>query len=158
MDALVARIRARLKKPEAEEAELIALLDAALAAGETAATENATIKARCAELELAETSRKADVFVAEHGGKVVDAAKLRARFIADPQGTTEMVGMIKVAPAIEAKPPRMLGRDAEAPQRDASPDKATQRKAAIASIKARDNCSNVQAVNRAQKESPELWQ
>jgi hypothetical protein len=155
MDALIARIRARFKKPEAEEAELIALLDAMLAAGETAATECASLKARNQELELAETNRKADAFVAEHGAKVADAAKLRARFIEDPAGTVATLSLLK--PVEAAKPARMLGRDGETPERDAQPDKAAQRKALIATIKARDNCSNVQATTRAQRENPELW-
>ena len=155
MDALIARLRAWFKKPEAEEPELLALLDAALAAGESAATENATIKARCSELELAETNRKADAFVAEHGAKVQDSAKLRARYIEDPAGTVATLSLLK--PVESAKPVRMLGRDGEPPQRDAQPDKAAARKALTASIKARDNCTNVQASLRAQREQPELW-
>ena len=156
MDALIAQLRAWFKKPEATAEELMALLDSALKAGDTAATENATIKARCSELELAETNRKADAFVAEHGAKVQDSAKLRARFIEDPAGTVATLSLLK--PVEAAKPARMLGRDGEPPQRDAQPDKAAARKALTASIKARDNCTNVQATTRAQRENPELWQ
>ena len=160
---LVERIRARLGKPDAKEDEVFDLLDAALKAGETAITDKATLTARVKDLEKADIDRKADEFVKEHGPKVADAAKLRARFVADPVGTREAFALLK-APAT-APVARALGRDGQSvqtpDQRDGdgagSADITKQRKTAIATIKARDNCSHAQAVIRAQKENPSLW-
>jgi len=155
MDALIARIRARFKKPEAQEDELIALLDAALTAGDTAATECASLKARTQELELAETNRKADAFVAEHGAKVADAAKLRARFIEDPAGTVATISLLK--PVEAAKPARMLGRDGETPERaEGEANKAAQ-KEAIAAAVSKHRCTRARAWEIVRSERPELF-
>lgn len=155
--SLLDRVRARLGKPDAQEDEVYDLLDAALKAGETATTEKATLQARVKDLEKADTERQADEFVKEHGGKVSDTAKLRARFIADPAGTRETVGLLK-APAPAAA--RQLGREAKTPgdrAEDSAQDLAAQRKQAIATVKARDNCTHAQAAARAQREHPALW-
>ena len=156
---LIDRLRARLGKPDAKEDEVFDLLDAALTAGDTAKTEVATLQARAKELEQAELNRQADEFVTAHEGKVADKAKLRARFVADPSGTREAFALLKAAP--DKPSARQLGRDAQTPGDSAGTqgqDSAQKRKAAIASVKARDNCSNAQAAVRAQRENAGLWQ
>lgn len=156
---LIEKLRALFGKPEAQEDEIFALVDAALKAGDTAKTDSAKLQARVQDLEKADTDRKADEFVKEHGAKVTDPAKLKARFVADPVGTREAIALFK-AP-VEPRPARQLGREGAGNpgDRDQSEgkDKAKTRSAAIASIKARDNCTHTQAVTRAQKENADLW-
>ena len=154
---LIDKLRALFGKPEAQEDELFALVDAALKAGETAKTEVATAQARASALEKADLDRQADAFVVEHEAKVSDKAKLRARFIADPAGTRESFAILK----IDAKPARQLGREGARNPGDRAEDKGksnvSDRKELVAQVRARDNCTHTQAVARAQKERPELW-
>jgi hypothetical protein len=157
---LIDRIRARLGKPDATEDEIFNLLDAALTAGETAKTELATVKARADQLGKEKIEREADEFVKEHGAKVTDTGKLKARYIADPAGTREAIGLFKAG--TEKPAPRALGRDqgAKTPgeRKDAEARTlARDRKAAIAAVRARDNCTHATAVVRAQREQPDLW-
>jgi len=156
---LIEKLRALFGKPEAQEDELFALVDAALKAGDTAKTDSAKLQARVQDLEKADTDRQADEFVKEHGAKVNDQAKLRARFVADPAGTREAIALFK-AP-VETKPARQLGREGAGNPGDRAEDngaaKVETRRAAIATIKARDNCTHTQAVTRAQKEHADLW-
>jgi hypothetical protein len=157
---LIDKLRALFGKPEAQEDELFALVDAALKAGETAKTEVATAQARVSALEKADLDRQADAFVSEHEAKVSDKAKLRARFIADPTGTRESFAMLKI---VEAKPARQLGREGAGNPGDRaasttdSKNVVADRKAAIAAVRARDNCTHTQATTRAQRENPALW-
>ena len=155
---LIDKLRALFGKPEAQEDELFGLVDAALKAGETAKTAAATAQARVQTLEKADTDRQADEFVKEHGAKVSDTAKLRARFIADPAGTRETVALLKA----ETKPAaRALGRDAQTPESgagDTAKLAATARRNAIAAVRQRDGCTHAQAAARAQRENPTLWQ
>ena len=155
---LIDKLRALFGKPEAQEDELFALVDAALKAGETAKTEVATAQARVSALEKADLDRQADAFVSEHEAKVSDKAKLRATFIANPAVTRESFAMLKT---VEAKPARQLGREGAGNPGDRAEDngaaKVETRRAAIATIKARDNCTHTQAVTRAQKEHADLW-
>jgi hypothetical protein len=62
---------------------------------------------------------------------------------------------------IDAKPARQLGREGAGNPGDRAEDngaaKVETRRAAIATIKARDNCTHTQAVTRAQKEHADLW-
>lgn len=159
MDALIARIRARLQKPDADEQQLIAAFDAALTAGETATTENATLKARVQDFEKKEREAEADTFVKEHGGKVADAAKLRARFLADPAGTRETIALLKPADRTSDQP-RSLGRE-QAEQTPATPDavaRMREQTAAVDTAMLKYRCSTrAQAIEFAQRDNPQLF-
>jgi hypothetical protein len=164
--SLLDKLRARFQKPDATEDDLTALVESALTAGDTAKAECSALSQKVKDFETAKLEAAADAFVKDHGAKVSDTAKLRARYIADPAGTLETVSLLKVVEtpacagthADRPAAPRALGRDQTEQTPDAgTTDKATQRKAAIAQVRARDNCSNAQAAVRATRENPDLW-
>jgi hypothetical protein len=151
---LIDKLRGLFGKPEAQEDELFALVDAALKAGETAKTEVATAQARVSALEKADLDRQADAFVSEHEAKVSDKAKLRARFIADPAGTRESFAMLKI---VEAKPARQLGREGAGNPGDRAETGLT-RAAAVDAAKAKYRCSSRSAAwELAKRDNPALF-
>jgi hypothetical protein len=158
VDTLLARLQARLNKPDADEAAIYAAIDTALTAGDTAATQTATLKARVAELETADLNRKADDFIKEHGPKVSDTAKLRARFVADPAGTLETVSLLKIEPP--PPPARSLGRDGQqetTPETDLAVKRQKQTDAIDTAMSKHRCATRAQAVEFAQAENPDLF-
>ena len=152
---LISRIRARIGKPDAQDDEVFAVLDAALTAGETAIQEVPKLQARAKALEDAERERQAEDFVKQHGDKVADAAKLKARFIADPEGTRETIALLK--PQAPAAPVRLLGRDGETPQRDNALERSAARLKAVQQVQAKHRCSAARAWEMAQRDNPDLF-
>jgi hypothetical protein len=155
---IVERLRARLAAKDADETQLVGLFDAAMDAAEASATEVGKLKARIAELELKEREAAADAFVEANASRIADKAKVRARYIADPAGTQELVASIK---AIETRPfPRAVGRETPAgnPPAGDKAARASEREELVARVRARFKCGAAAAVARAQREHPELWQ
>lgn len=151
---LLEMLRKKFNKPEATEEELLAMLEGALREGETATAECSALKQKVQAFEAEKLNAEADAFVAEHGAKVSDTAKLRARYIADPAGTRDTVGLIKIPEAAPA--PRALGRDQV--EQTPSPDaKAQARLKAIDETQTRLRCTRARAWETVRNEKPDLF-
>jgi hypothetical protein len=152
--AMLEMLRKKFNKPEATEEELLALLTGALNEGESATAECSALRQKVQAFETEKLNAAADAFVAEHGSKVSDTAKLRARYIADPAGTLETVGLIKLPEAAPA--PRALGRDQA--ERTPAPDgKQKERDEALNQAQSKHRCTRARAWEIVQQENPELF-
>lgn len=143
----------------AKEADVIAAIDALLAAKAEAAT--AKTECTAAQAELATVRAKqldADcaAFVLAHKVRIKDVAAVSAQFKAHPEATQALFGALTdQAPAASA---RVLARSQGNPgDRDADEDKGAMRSAAIARVAARDSIPRREAVAIARREQPDLW-
>ena len=152
--SLLDKLRARFQKPDATEDDLTALVESALTAGDTAKAECSALSQKVKDFETAKLEAAADAFVKEHGGKVSDTAKLRARYIADPAGTLETVSLLKVVETPAA--PRALGRE-QTEQTPAPNAKLKARAEAIDAAAAKHRCTRARAWELVQQSNPEFF-
>ena len=152
--SLFDKLRARFQKPDATEDDLTALVESALTAGDTAKAECSALSQKVKDFETAKLEAAADAFVKDHGAKVSDTAKLRARYIADPAGTLETVSLLKVVETPAA--PRALGRD-QTEQTPAPNAKLKARAEAIDAAAAKHRCTRARAWELVQQSNPEFF-
>jgi hypothetical protein len=162
--SLFDKLRARFQKPDATEDDLTALVESALTAGDTAKAECSALTQKVKDFETAKLEAAADAFVKDHGAKVSDTAKLRARYMADPAGTLETVSLLKVVEtpacagthADRPAAPRALGRD-QTEQTPAPNAKLKARAEAIDAAAAKHRCTRARAWELVQQSNPELF-
>jgi len=160
-DMSLDQLRARLKLPAtADEAAVHAALETVLAKAESDATALATAQARVVELETADRTREADAFLLANKPRIKDEPAIRALYLKDPESCKALFSATHAAPVQAAAAPRMLGRDAKTPDAAAQAQQASrtaERRRFIAAVRTRDYCSATQALCRAERERPDLF-
>jgi CheY-like chemotaxis protein len=138
-----------------DEADLV---EALKAGAQTATAECTAAKGELAAIKARQAEADADAFCTAHAARIQNAATVRARYLADPEGVKALFGSLAAPQADPARQPHICARDAKTPGEAAnSQDKGAERSKLVAHVSARDNISRRDAMCVARRERPELW-
>jgi len=142
----------------ATDEQIMAAIEALKANAQTATAECTAAKGELAVIKARQDLADADAFCTAHAARIQDAATVRARYLADPEGVKALFGSLAAPQADPARQARLCARDARTPGEAAnSQDKGAERNKLVAHVAARDSISRRDAMCVARRERPELW-
>jgi len=147
-----------LDPASATDEQIMAAIEALKAGAQTATAECTAAKGELAAIKARQAEADADAFCTAHAARIQNAATVRARYLADPEGVKALFGSLAAPQADPARQSHICARDARTPGEAAdTQDKGAERGKLVAHVSARDGISRRDAVCVARRERPELW-
>ncbi len=115
---------------------------------------------RVTTLETAQREREADALIAEHRDRLADPDAVRKRYLADPDGTRELIAALRPTATPEgdatgAEQIKLHRADTRAPSDPAA--RAQERDTLLGEVVALHRCTHAQAWDIARKRRPDLF-